>query len=291
MQLVNMVRQYKPLAITLAIGDGANDVSMITAAHVGVGIKGVEGNQAARASDYSLPEFHHLLKLMLYYGRECYRKNTCLIIYNFYKNMVYVMPQFWLALFNQFSGQNMFDPFIFQMYNIAYASIPIMIYALQDEEYSSSHLTQHPHLYLQGRQHLLFNSRVFWLQVVNGVGQALSITLPTFFIMEQYSFGYQDGTPFFFWATGMTVFGAVVYVTNFKILLISNTYSFVSIFFIFGSIIFYYFNYLLVSLYIPSFSIYSTFNLVYSSRIIFFVMALHIFTTTILEMAFMRYQS
>lgn len=41
--VVKLVRSSKPSAITLAIGDGANDVNMITTAHVGVGIKGVEG--------------------------------------------------------------------------------------------------------------------------------------------------------------------------------------------------------------------------------------------------------
>ena len=41
--MVTMVRKGIKLAITLAIGDGANDVNMITAAHVGVGIRGVEG--------------------------------------------------------------------------------------------------------------------------------------------------------------------------------------------------------------------------------------------------------
>ena len=37
-EIVKMVRKYKPNAQTLAIGDGANDVNMIIAAHVGVGI-------------------------------------------------------------------------------------------------------------------------------------------------------------------------------------------------------------------------------------------------------------
>lgn len=37
------IRNKEPKSSTLAIGDGANDVNMITAAHVGVGIKGVEG--------------------------------------------------------------------------------------------------------------------------------------------------------------------------------------------------------------------------------------------------------
>jgi len=54
---------------TLAIGDGANDVNMINTAHVGIGIKGVEGAQAALCSDYAISEFQILRELMLYHGR------------------------------------------------------------------------------------------------------------------------------------------------------------------------------------------------------------------------------
>lgn len=81
-----------PNAITLAIGDGANDVNMITAAHVGIGIKGLEGNQAARTSDYSIAEFKFLRKLLLYYGREHYRRNCLVVLYNFYKNYILIFP-------------------------------------------------------------------------------------------------------------------------------------------------------------------------------------------------------
>ena len=65
---------------------------MITAAHVGVGIKGLEGSQAARASDYSIGEFKMLRKLLLYHGRENYRRNSYLILYNFYKNFILIVP-------------------------------------------------------------------------------------------------------------------------------------------------------------------------------------------------------
>lgn len=90
MEIVMMVRLSQPSVTTLAIGDGANDVNMITAAQCGIGIKGVEGHQAARASDYSIGEFKHIIKLILYYGRESYRKNTTLIIYNFFKVYIYI---------------------------------------------------------------------------------------------------------------------------------------------------------------------------------------------------------
>jgi len=53
-EIVQMVRNKDPSAITMAIGDGANDVNMITQAHVGIGLEGLEGMQAARASDYAI---------------------------------------------------------------------------------------------------------------------------------------------------------------------------------------------------------------------------------------------
>lgn len=77
---------------TLAIGDGANDVNMITEAHVGIGIKGLEGMQAARSSDYAIGEFKILRRLLLFHGRECYRRNSVVILYNFYKNTMYLSP-------------------------------------------------------------------------------------------------------------------------------------------------------------------------------------------------------
>ena len=122
---------------------------MITAAHVGIGIRGVEGflfllnnlflrQQAARASDYAIGEFKLLRRLLLYYGRESYRKNSYLIVYNFYKNMVIVLPALWFGFFNGMSGQILYDAWIFQLYNLSYTSLPIIAYALMDEDFPSS---------------------------------------------------------------------------------------------------------------------------------------------------------
>ena len=84
-----------PNVVTMAIGDGANDVNMITSSHIGIGVRGKEGNQASRASDYSVGEFQHIKRLMFEHGRECYRRNTTCILYIFFKNVVLVLPQFW----------------------------------------------------------------------------------------------------------------------------------------------------------------------------------------------------
>ena len=78
--------------LTLAIGDGANDVNMIQEAHVGVGIFGHEGMRATVASDFALPEFKCLWRLLLVHGRWSYFRISELILYFFYKNMVFTIP-------------------------------------------------------------------------------------------------------------------------------------------------------------------------------------------------------
>ena len=59
---------------TLAIGDGANDVAMIQAAHVGVGISGQEGRQAVMSSDFAIAQFRFLERLLIDHGRWCYKR-------------------------------------------------------------------------------------------------------------------------------------------------------------------------------------------------------------------------
>jgi P-type E1-E2 ATPase len=78
--------------ITAAIGDGANDVSMIKEAHVGIGLYGNEGLRAVQSADFSLGEFRHLWRLILQYGRKAYRNNSYLVLYFLYKNLVFTLP-------------------------------------------------------------------------------------------------------------------------------------------------------------------------------------------------------
>ena len=103
-EIVTLVRNHKGNVTTLAIGDGANDVNMITAAHVGVGISGLEGQQASRAADYAIGQFRFLKNLLFVHGREAYRRNSFLILYMFYKNVIYVLPIFFYGICSTFSG-------------------------------------------------------------------------------------------------------------------------------------------------------------------------------------------
>eukprot|EP00069_Balaena_mysticetus_P016149 bmy_09703T0 len=92
-QVVELVKKYKK-AVTLAIGDGANDVSMIKTAHIGVGISGQEGIQAVLASDYSFSQFKFLQRLLLVHGRWSYLRMCKFLCYFFYKNFAFTMVHF-----------------------------------------------------------------------------------------------------------------------------------------------------------------------------------------------------
>ena len=69
-EMVSLIKFGVEGVRTLAIGDGANDVAMIQAAHIGVGIKGEEGVQAVNSSDYALAQFRFLSPLVLKHGRS-----------------------------------------------------------------------------------------------------------------------------------------------------------------------------------------------------------------------------
>ena len=82
----------KKKGITLAVGDGANDVNMIHEANVGVGVRGIEGSQATRAADYTITEFRLLHRLIVYHGLNFYHRNCQVMLYTLYKNMIITFP-------------------------------------------------------------------------------------------------------------------------------------------------------------------------------------------------------
>lgn len=102
--VVELIKKNKN-AVTLAIGDGANDVSMIKTAHIGVGISGQEGLQAVLASDYSIGQFRFLERLLLVHGRWSYYRMSKFLRYFFYKNFAFTLCHIWFAFFCGFSAQ------------------------------------------------------------------------------------------------------------------------------------------------------------------------------------------
>lgn len=234
-----MVRDSKPEAITLAIGDGANDVNMISGAHIGVGIKGLEGSQAARISDFAIGEFKLLRRLVLGYGRECYRVNSDLIGYFFYKNMIIVLPQIWISYLTGFSGQVVYEPFIFEFYNVMFTSLPVLVYALFDREYDLDILMNSHTFYKLGQSNELFTTNYIFTRWVSRA--AFQSVLLCFFAYVTIEYNFLAGGMLFdYWTTGMAIFSGIIVVANLELFNLHNFHSPLTILIIFGSIFSYF---------------------------------------------------
>lgn len=145
---------------SLAIGDGANDVSMIQSADVGVGIAGKEGRQAANNSDYIISQFRFLVRLLLVHGHTSHFRLGRLIKYFFYKNATFAALLFYFQFFNGFSGQAIIDGISASTYNVLFTSIPCFFFALLDRPTRHfSTLTRYPRTYNLGRG---LTTGIFW---------------------------------------------------------------------------------------------------------------------------------
>uniref|UniRef100_A0A3Q0T239 Phospholipid-transporting ATPase n=1 Tax=Amphilophus citrinellus TaxID=61819 RepID=A0A3Q0T239_AMPCI len=160
-EIVDMVKKHVK-AITLAIGDGANDVGMIQTAHVGVGISGNEGMQATNSSDYSIAQFSYLEKLLLVHGAWSYNRVTKCILYCFYKNVVLYIIELWFAFVNGFSGQILFERWCIGLYNVIFTALPPFTLGIFDRPCSQQNMLRFPQLYRITQNAEGFNTKVFW---------------------------------------------------------------------------------------------------------------------------------
>ena len=134
--------------VTLAVGDGANDVTMIKEAHIGIGIDGLEGKQAVNNSDYAIGQFKYLHNLMFVHGRWCYRRMSFVVLYMFYKNCLLVLPQWMLGIYSLFSGQNFYLEFpLYQLSNVAFSAFPIIAFGVLDQDVIAEVPLRVPELY------------------------------------------------------------------------------------------------------------------------------------------------
>ncbi|KPM06938.1 phospholipid-transporting ATPase ID-like protein, partial [Sarcoptes scabiei] len=166
--VVDLVKRHKK-AVTLAIGDGANDVSMIKTAHIGVGISGQEGMQAVLSSDFSIAQFRFLERLLLVHGRWSYLRMCKFLQYFFYKNFAFTLCNLWYAFFCGFSAQTLFDPVFISFYNVFYTSLPVLAMGIFDQDVDEIFSIRFPLLYTPGLADLLFNKLVFLKSVAHGI--------------------------------------------------------------------------------------------------------------------------
>ncbi|NXS32434.1 AT8B3 ATPase, partial [Pomatostomus ruficeps] len=170
--VVQLVKKHKK-AVTLAIGDGANDVNMIKTADIGVGISGLEGLQAVQCSDYALAQFRFLRRLLLVHGRWNYLRVCKFLRYFFYKTFAGLLAQVWFAFHSGFTAQPLYEGWFLALYNIFYTAYPVLSVGLLEQDVSAKKSLEFPELYVVGQQDELFNYRVFGVTLLHGVGTSL----------------------------------------------------------------------------------------------------------------------
>ncbi|XP_015299429.1 phospholipid-transporting ATPase IG isoform X4 [Macaca fascicularis] len=239
-QIVRMVKNLKGSPITLSIGDGANDVSMILESHVGIGIKGKEGRQAARNSDYSVPKFKHLKKLLLAHGHLYYVRIAHLVQYFFYKNLCFILPQFLYQFFCGFSQQPLYDAAYLTMYNICFTSLPILAYSLLEQHINIDTLTSDPRLYMKisGNAMLQLGPFLYWTFLAAFEGTVFFFG--TYFLFQTASLE-ENGKVYGNWTFGTIVFTVLVFTVTLKLALDTRFWTWINHFVIWGSLAFYVF--------------------------------------------------
>ncbi|XP_043380395.1 probable phospholipid-transporting ATPase IM isoform X5 [Chelonia mydas] len=237
-QVVELVKKHRK-AVTLAIGDGANDISMIKSAHIGIGISGEEGMQAVLASDYSFAQFRYLKRLLLVHGRWSYFRMCKFLCYFFYKNFAFTLVHFWFGFFCGFSAQTVYDQWFITLFNIVYTSLPVLAMGLFDQDVNEQNSMDYAKLYEPGQLNLLFNKRKFFICIAHGI-----YTSFTLFFIPYGAFYYtagEDGKHIAdYQSFAITVATSLVIVVSVQIVLDTSYWTAINRFFILGSIAVYF---------------------------------------------------
>lgn len=172
--LVRTVRsRLKPLrgkkrrGLTLAIGDGANDLAMIQASHVGIGISGKEGLQAARVADYAIAQFRFLQRLLLVHGRWNYVRTAKFILCTFWKEMFFYLPTAQYQRYTGYSGTSLYEATSLTVFNTLFTSLCVICMGIWEQDLSAETLLAVPELYVYGQRNMGLNLGKFvrWMFV------------------------------------------------------------------------------------------------------------------------------
>ncbi|KAL8674999.1 MAG: hypothetical protein Q9168_000593 [Polycauliona sp. 1 TL-2023] len=177
--LVHAVRKKVKNAITLAIGDGANDIAMIQEAHVGIGITGKEGLQAARTSDYSIAQFRFLLRLLLVHGRWNYVRTCKYTLGTFWKEFLFYLTQALYQRWVGYTGTSLYESASLSMFNTLFTSLPVIFIGIFEKDLSAATLLAVPELYSFGHRNGGFSIRIY----AGWIFMASSEAMVVFFLM------------------------------------------------------------------------------------------------------------
>ncbi|KAF1732398.1 putative phospholipid-transporting ATPase [Beauveria bassiana] len=174
-ELVKAIRRYVPNSMTLAIGDGANDIGMIQASHVGIGISGREGLQAARISDYSIAQFRFLQKLLLVHGRWNYLRTGKYVLATFWKEIFFYLMQAHFQRFTGYTGTSLFQSTSLTLFNTLFSSLAVILPGIFERDLRAETLLAVPELYTFGQRNKAFNYRLYIGWMLMGIASSFIV--------------------------------------------------------------------------------------------------------------------
>ncbi|AEO56553.1 hypothetical protein MYCTH_2301640 [Thermothelomyces thermophilus ATCC 42464] len=213
--LVRCIRQQSPSAVTLAIGDGANDIAMIQASHVGIGISGREGLQAARISDYSIAQFRFLQRLLFVHGRWLYVRSGKYILGTFWKEVVFYLLQAHYQRYNGYTGTSLFESTSLTVFNTIFTSLPVIVPGIFERDLSAETLLAVPELYSFGQRCRGFNFKQYLGWMFMAVAESVIIFFGVYYI---YAVKSHAPVPTDLYPVGTLAFSLAVVFINLKLM-------------------------------------------------------------------------
>jgi phospholipid-translocating ATPase len=203
-----------PSPLTLAIGDGANDLAMLSAAHVGVGISGREGLQAARVADYAIAQFRFLARLLLVHGRWNYARTARFILATFWKEMFFYLPT---ALYQRevgYTGTSLYEAWSLTALNTLFTSLCVIVPGVWEQELRAETLLAVPELYVFGQRNEGLNPRKYFAWMVGAAVEGVLVWWLCWLLYGGLNPVRDEGL----FALGNLVFSVNIVWTNLKLL-------------------------------------------------------------------------
>ncbi|OHW95188.1 phospholipid-translocating ATPase [Colletotrichum incanum] len=212
--LVKRIRRQVPHSLTLAIGDGANDIGMIQASHVGIGISGREGLQAARISDYAIAQFRFLQRLLFVHGRWNYLRTGKYILATFWKEVVFFLPQAYFQRYTGYTGTSLYENWSLTVFNTFFTSLAVILLGGLEKDLQAKTLLEFPELYTYGHKNRAFNVKLYIGWTLLGLIESLIIFWVAWAVYNSLPFD-QDTS---LYAMGSVPFTVCVVFINIKLM-------------------------------------------------------------------------